>query len=87
MTAGPPDPSEDPPETEPTDRPASLDMSKDPDRFDPGAGQGQSLPDLLGKSGTYEGERDNYRWALGLLAVFAFLAAVAFLFGSVLSPP
>ena len=86
MTAGPPDSADDPPETEPTDRPAPLDMSKDPDRF-PSAGQGQSLPDLLGKAGTYEGERDNYQWAYGLLAVFAFLAAVAFLFGSVLSPP
>ncbi len=86
MTTGGFDPSDDPPEVEPTDRPAPLDMSKDPDRFS-SAGQGQSLPDLLGKSGTYEGERDNYQWAFGLLAVFAFLAAVAFLFGIVLSPP
>jgi hypothetical protein len=86
VKAEPPDSPDDSPEVEPPDRTAPLDMSKDPDRF-PAAGQGQSLPDLLGKSGTYEGERDNYQWAFGLLAVFAFLAAVAFLFGSVLSPP
>lgn len=74
---------------EPFDQPEQqragrLDPADDPDRF-PVDGQGQSLPELLG-AGAWEGERDNYQWALGLLAVLSFLAAVAFLFGSVLSP-
>lgn len=58
--------------------PRDLDPAQDPDRF-AADGQGRRLPDLLGPSGTHEGERDSYQWALGLLAVFAFLAAVAFL--------
>jgi len=72
-----------------------LDRSRDPDRYVPDAppapergraGEGSSLPDLLGASRTYQGERDTYSWAVGLLAVLAFLAFVALLFGSVLSP-
>lgn len=70
-----------------------LDPALDPDRYTPDgaeqaptAGRGQSLPDLLGAAGTHEGERDNYQWALGLLAVFAFLGLVALLFTYVLTP-
>ncbi len=97
------------PGLEPSDGRRPLDMSKDPDRFDPTApdlppelprgldpaddpdrflppGQGQSLPELLGKAGTYEGDRDGYQWVFGLLGVLAFLAVVAFLFGNVLTP-
>ncbi len=107
------------PGLEPSDGRRPLDMSQDPDRFDPDAGfdpaehprivepapellrgldpdhdpdrflppgQGQSLPELLGKAGTYEGDRDGYQWVFGLLGVLAFLALVAFLFGNVLTP-
>ncbi len=74
-----------------------LDPAQDPDRIVPdlpsdapppgsGRGRGQSLPDLLGSSRTYEGERDNFQWARGLLAVLAFLGLVTFLFDSVLTP-
>lgn len=78
MTAGAVDPRSD----AERDRP---DPAQDPDRF-AAAGQGRRLPDLLGPSRTHEGERDSYQWALGLLAVFAFLAAVALLFSNVLTP-
>ena len=101
------------PGLEPADgRTRPLDMSQDPDRFDPDAhprlvetppehprvdprhdpdrflppGQGQSLEDLLGKAGTHEGERSGYEWIAGLIGVFAFLALVAYLFNSVLTP-
>ena len=70
---------------EPAEHPRGLDPRRDPDRFLP-PGQGQSLPELLGEAGTHEGERDNYQWAFGLLAVIAFLALVSWLFGSVLTP-
>ena len=76
------DPDEHPRVVEPV---GPLDMSQDPDRFLP-PGQGQSLTDLLGKAGTYEGDRDGYQWIAGLLGVLAFLALVAFLFQSVLEP-
>ncbi len=74
---------------QPFDRPEQqragrLDPADDPDRF-AADGHGRSLPELLG-TGAWEGDRDNYQWALGLLAVLGFLAAVAFLFGTVLSP-
>lgn len=59
-----------------------LDPARDPDRFD----GTQNLTDLVGKQGAFEEERDNYQWAYGLLAVLAFLAVVAFLFGMVLTP-
>ena len=87
-----------PPVAPPAGGALPLDPALDPDRFVPdlpldaspppgsGRGQGQSLPDLLGSSRTYEGERDNVQWALGLLAVLAFLGLVTFLFGSVLTP-
>ena len=90
MTAGPLDPRFDqdryrPDEPDAVSGPPGLDPADDPDRF-ASAGQGQSLPDLLGAAGTFQGERDNYQWVLGLLAVFAFLAGVAFLFNNVLTP-
>ena len=69
----------------PPELPRGLDPAYDPDRFLP-PGQGQSLTDLLGKAGTYEGDRDNYQWVAGLIGVLAFLALVAFLFNSVLTP-
>lgn len=69
----------------PPELPRGLDPDHDPDRFLP-PGQGQSLPELLGKAGTYEGDRDGYQWVFGLLGVLAFLALVAFLFGNVLTP-
>lgn len=72
-------------EPAPPELPRGLDPARDPDRFLP-PGQGQSLPELLGKAGTYEGDRDNYQWVVGLLGVLAFLALVAFLFNSVLTP-
>jgi len=59
-----------------------LDPRHDPDRYD----GTQNLTDLVGKAGAFEEERDNYQWALGLLAVLGFLAAVAFLFNNVLTP-
>ena len=65
--------------------PRGLDPAQDPDRFLP-PGQGQTLNDLIGASRTYEGDRDGYQWIAGLLGVVAFLALVAFLFNSVLTP-
>ena len=62
-----------------------LDPAQDPDRFLP-PGQGQTLTELLGQAGAHEEERDNYQWAIGLLCVLGFLALVAFLFQSVLTP-
>ena len=86
---GPLDPRLDPdrfdPDREPDsppELPRDLDPRHDPDRFD----GSQNLTDLVGKDGAFEDERDNYQWALGLLAVLAFLAAVAFLFNNVLTP-
>lgn len=68
----------------PPELPRGLDPKHDPDRFT-APGQGQSLPELLGK-GAYEDKRDGLEWLFGLLAVLAFLALVSFLFGTVLSP-
>jgi hypothetical protein len=65
--------------------PRGLDPAYDPDRFRP-PGQGQTLTDLLGKEGSHQGERDGYQWVAGLLGVFLFLALVAWLFNSVLTP-
>jgi hypothetical protein len=76
------DPSRVPPVPE---LPRGLDPADDPDRFRP-AGQGRSLPELLGQEGTHEGERDTYQWAYGLIAVLGFLVAVSLLFNNVLSP-
>jgi len=59
-----------------------LDPRHDPDRYD----GTRNLTDLVGKAGAFEEERDNHQWALGLLAVLGFLAAVAFLFNNVLTP-
>jgi len=70
------------PGTEPT---RALDPRQDPDRFLP-PGQGQTLKDLLGEAGTHEGSRDGYQWVAGLIGVFLFLALVAFLFSTVLTP-
>ena len=67
------------------EQPRGLDPARDPDRFRP-PGQGQSLPELLGEERTFEGERDGYQWAFGLIGVLVFLALVAYLFGSVLEP-
>jgi hypothetical protein len=72
-------------EPAPPELPRGLDMSQDPDRYLP-PGQGQTLTDLLGKAGAQEDDRDGYQWVAGLLGVFAFLALVAFLFNSVLTP-
>jgi hypothetical protein len=80
------DPEEHPRLVEPAAQaPSRLDPAQDPDRFLP-PGQGQSLTDLLGKAGTHEGDRDGYQWIAGLLGVVAFLALVAFLFSTVLTP-
>ena len=69
----------------PPDLPRGLDPRHDPDRFVP-PGQGQTLTELLGKEGSQEGDRDGYQWVAGLIGVFLFLALVAFLFNSVLTP-
>ncbi len=55
-----------------------LDMSRDPDRFDGLAVGGSTLPELLGE-GSYEDERDNLTWLLGLVGVIAFLVLVTLL--------
>jgi hypothetical protein len=108
--SGPLDMSQDPDRFDPARDAAAptgpLDMSQDPDRFDPARdaaaptgpldrsldpdryrppGQGQTLTDLLGE-GAQEDQRDNGQWALGLLAVIAFLALASWFFGSVVSP-
>jgi hypothetical protein len=93
MPTGPMDLSKDPDRFEngyldPVEQPVvvgPLDLSKDPDRM-PKPGSGQSLTDLIGKERSYEEDRDGYEWIVGLLAVLAFLALVAFFFNSVLSP-
>ena len=93
MPTGPLDLSRDPDRFEngypdPVEQPVvvgPLDLSKDPDRM-PTPGSGQSLTDLIGKDRSYEEDRDGYEWIVGLLAVLAFLALVAFFFNSVLSP-
>ena len=59
-------------------RPAALDPALDPDRFDGSAVGGSTLPELLGK-GSYEDERDNLTWLLGLVGVIAFLVLVSLL--------
>ena len=53
-----------------------LDMSKDPDRFDGSAVGESTLPELLGE-GSYEDERDNLTWLLGLVGAIAFLVLVS----------
>lgn len=74
------DPSLDPDRFDP-DRaqPAAgpLDPALDPDRYDPAQDRPRSptLPGLLGE-GSYEDERSNLTWLLGLVAVFGFLALV-----------
>ena len=79
------DMSHDPDRYDPTreaavpDLPRGLDPRLDPDRYD------QTLPELLG-AGAQVDERDGYQWVAGLLGVLAFLALVAFLFNSVLTP-
>lgn len=85
---GPLDPADDPDRYDPAREPAvpelprGLDPRYDPDRFD----GTQNLTELIGKDGAFEEERDNWQWVYGLLTVLAFLALVAFLFNSVLSP-
>ena len=79
------DPDRVEPAEEAPELPRGLDPAHDPDRYRP-PGQGQTLTDLLGKAGAQEDDRDGYQWVAGLLGVFAFLALVAFLFNSVLTP-
>jgi len=59
----------------------ALDPRNDPDRFD---GR-QNLIELVGEDRSFEGERDDHRWAYGLLAAPGSLAPVA-LFSDVPSP-
>lgn len=59
-------------------KPAALDPALDPDRFDGSAVGGSTLPELLGE-GSYEDERDNLTWLLGLVGVIAFLVLVSLL--------
>jgi hypothetical protein len=89
---GPLDPALDPDRYDPAREAAAgpsgpLEPALDPDRYRPPAppGQGQTLTDLLGP-GAREDERDGYQWAFGLLGVVAFLALVAWLFTSVITP-
>ena len=78
-----------------------LDMSKDPDRYDPsrdpstglppqveghsGPTQDRTLPELLGE-GAHEDDRVGMEWLAGLVAVLLFLALFAYLFAEVLNP-
>lgn len=54
-----------------------LDMSKDPDRYDPER-DSRTLPQLLGE-GAHEERRDNLAWLFGLLGVIGFLLLVSLL--------
>jgi hypothetical protein len=62
----------------PADGPVGpLDPALDPDRYRPATDKGgPTLPGLLGE-GSQEQERESYAWALGLLAVLAFLLLVS----------
>lgn len=90
---GPLDPAGDPDRYDPTreGEPAGpLDWAFDPDRYDPDedaapSGRGSTLPELIGSDRSFQDTPSPYAWALGLLAVLAFLLAVAFVF-SHLSP-
>lgn len=65
-----------------------LDMSKDPDRFDPSRApqsQDRTLPELLG-AGAQEDERVGWEWLAGLGSVLLFLALTVYLFAKVLNP-
>lgn len=82
----------------PAARAGPMDPAGDPDRYEPladglpvpgrrpDAGAGKDLEQLLGRDGTHEGDRDGLEWLVGLLAVVAFLALVALLFNTVLTP-
>ena len=70
------DPGPDPDRYDPTRDeapPGSLDPESDPDRY-----RHPTLPGLLG-DGAHEDERDNWRWLIGLVSVFAFLIAISLL--------
>ncbi|HUR14721.1 MAG TPA: hypothetical protein VM097_09560 [Mycobacteriales bacterium] len=65
------DPDREKPPTAPDATP--LDPAADPDRY-----RSPTLPGLLG-DGAQEDERNNVTWLIGLVSVFAFLAAVSLL--------
>jgi hypothetical protein len=90
------DPAKDSPPVAPPSGP--LDWALDPDRFDPSAeperppltlgrtgGRRSTLPELLGKEGSFQDAPSPYIWVLGLIGTAAFLLLVAFIF-SHLSP-
>ena len=59
-------------------------MATDPKQPDPDRDD-LTLPELLGKAGTYEDERNPLVWLAGLVAVLAFLGLIAYVIGH-LSP-
>ncbi len=78
------DPKDDPDRFDPTRDPVPagpLDPLLDPDRY---AGQGETLPELLG-AGAYDDTTNPYMFLLGLVGVLVFLGLVALLFSN-LSP-
>jgi len=78
-----------------------LDPADDPDRYDPTkdvepldrpplvlgrtGGRRSTLPELIGKEGSFQDTPSPYIWILGLIGTVAFLLLVAFVF-SHLSP-
>jgi hypothetical protein len=64
-----------------------LDMSQDPDRYDPRLDRpgGSDLTELIGKDRAFEEERNPYLWVAGLVAVFGFLALASLVLAN-LSP-
>ena len=68
-----------------------LDMSQDPDRYDPRLDRpsdrrgGSDLTELIGKDRAFEEERSPYLWVAGLVAVFGFLALASLVLAN-LSP-
>lgn len=92
---GPLDPADDPDRYDPkraTPPAGPLDWALDPDRYDPAqdeqpllpvgqtAGRRSTLPELIGKDGSFQDSPSPYIWILGLAGTLAFLLLFAFVF-------